>query len=82
MGCFPQIRCPRPPAPALCQQQPGVTQMGTRSKWLPKPSFAMTAVVNEGQKVGEGEVLMIHRIATLPRVKTLLLPLWLLVFLL
>ncbi|EPY87139.1 hypothetical protein CB1_000268004 [Camelus ferus] len=26
--------------------------MGTRSKWLPKPSFATTAVVNEGQKTG------------------------------
>jgi len=45
--------------------------MGTQSKWLPTPSFAMTAVVNEGQRVGEGNIVMIHRIATLPRVENL-----------
>lgn len=49
------------------------TQMGTQSKWLPKPSFAVTAVVNEGQRVSEGDVVMIHRIPTLPRVKNLFL---------
>lgn len=51
------------------QHQPSVTQMGTQSKQLLKPSFAMTAVVNEGQRAGEGDVVTIHRTATLSRVK-------------
>lgn len=45
--------------------------METQSKWLPKPSFAMTVPANEGYRVGEGDVVMIHRIATLPGVKNL-----------
>lgn len=31
----------------------------------------MTALVNEGYRVGEGDVVMIHRIAILPGVKNL-----------
>lgn len=34
-----------------------------------KSSFTMTAVVNEGQRVGQGDVVMTHRITTLSWVK-------------
>ena len=50
VGLFSPDQMSCPPALALHQEQPGVRQMGTGSKWLPKPSFLMTAVVNEARR--------------------------------